>query len=127
MTVKKTAENPAEKRTGLRWTLFFHLAVFCLVVLLLIWIVQAFLIDHIYYGFAVYRMDRAADYLASPVLSPDDRETVRAVSVKNQANVEVYYRTGGELGALFLQASGDVGNALVKPGGIDKAALCREA
>lgn len=128
MTANRTEVQKTEKkRLDIRTTLFLYLAVFCLVVLLVIWLVQGFLIDHIYYGLSVDRMDRVTNELADIALSPQDRDAVRALSVKHQANVEIYYREGGELGALFLQASGDVGNALIRPDAIDKRALCREA
>ena len=52
--------TPAKKGAGIRWTLFAYLAVFCVAVLLLIWLVQGFLLNRIYYGIQLGRMDTAA-------------------------------------------------------------------
>ena len=127
MTANRTEAPRKEKRAGLRLTLFFYLAVFCLVVLLLIWIVQGFLINHIYYNLAVRRMDRAATELAAVALSPEDHERVESIAIANQATVAVFFREGAGLGARYLQASGDIGNVLFRMDSKTLSALCADA
>lgn len=111
----------------MRWTVFLYLAIFCVAVLLVIWMMQGFLLNLIYYNIAVRRLDRAAGELSEVACSPDDYEAAQALAVGYQMSLAVFEWEEGELGARFLQVNGDGGSVLPRLTNGELHALCAEA
>lgn len=106
--------TPAKKGAGIRWTLFAYLAVFCVAVLLLIWLVQGFLLNRIYYGIQLGRMDTAAAAFSTVSAADDPQSTAEAVAAGYDVSVAVFYADGDSLGEPIARANGGAGSMLDK-------------
>ena len=115
------------KKTGIRWTLFAYLAVFCVAVLLIIWIVQVFLLDRIYYQVTLRRMDQAGDAVATICGQEGAFDGAEALSVSYDMGIAVFYDLGDTLGERFLWAEGNMASALSKMKNTEFEALYQKA
>ncbi len=82
----------AEERgpRGLRFKLFTYFFLFSLLILLLLWGFQIFLLPRFYASTTESRLDKAADTIASAVDTPALYETVELASRQNNACISVY-------------------------------------
>lgn len=117
----------AKKKAGIRWTLFAYLAVFCAVVLLLIWLVQGFLLDHIYYAIQLNRMDTAAAALSTATVTDGGWQgAAESVAVGYDVSLTVFRADGDELGESLARVGG-AGSVLEKLKNTEYAALYQKA
>ncbi|MBQ8859141.1 MAG: HAMP domain-containing histidine kinase [Clostridia bacterium] len=115
------------KKTGIHWTLFAYLAVFCVAVLVLIWVVQVFLLDRIYYQVTLRRMDQAGEAVAAICGQEGAFEGAEALSVSYDMGIAVFYDLGDTLGERFLWAEGNMASALSKMKNTEFEALYQKA
>ncbi len=127
MNTPKSKGNATVQKKGIRSMLFAYLAVFCAVVLLLIWIVQVFLLDSIYHGILLYRMGEAATTLTSVVESDDPRRGADAVAVNYEVSIAVFRVENDMLAERVLMADGAAGSVLAKLKNAEYADLYRSA
>ncbi len=125
--MSRAKNKPVPQKTGIRWTLFAYLAVFCVAVLALIWVVQVFLLDRIYYHITLRRMDQAGDTIATICGQEGAFGGAEAISVSYDMGIAVFYDLGGTLGERFLWAEGNMASALSKMKNTEFEALYQNA
>lgn len=108
---KKNKGKSPEKR-GIRWTLFCYLALFCGVVLLVIWLLQAVFLDRIYSGLLYGKLNTAAGEVASAVAGDDPGSGVEMLSVRYDSGIAVFRVESGALSSRLLYAGGAPGSVL---------------
>ena len=127
MIRRKNLDTAAPQKTGIRWTLFAYLAVFCAAVLLMIWVVQVFLLDQIYYGIQLSRMEDAATTLAAVSVSDKAQTGADAVSVSYDVALAVFSVKDDDLGERLMWSGGPSGAVLGKLKNAEYTALYAEA
>ncbi len=92
--------------------LFAYLAVFCGVILLLIWSSQSLLLNRIYSRIMLSRMDAAAGDLATICDSERAQRGAEVIAVNYQVGIAVFDLTDTGLGSRLLWAGGEGGSVL---------------
>ncbi len=101
-----------KKKAGVAGTLILYLSLFCLITLLVIWGVQVFFLNHIYYNFSLQRMNNAAADLAPMLTQAAPQDLALAIAVRHQVGISVFDVQDGAVGPRILRVQGEAGSTL---------------